>query len=109
MRQWLYEQDQQYSWHSQLDTQQEGGLRLHRRDSWQDTQQLEKPKRLHRMEESSGHQIVCEYSAAVISAWALVEDWEAVDNSPDSIEKVLQVVSSFLPKKVAQMATCSMG
>lgn len=42
--------------------------------------------------------------AAILSAWDLVEDWEVVDSSLDSIEKVLQAVSSHLPNKAAQTA-----
>ena len=34
--------------------------------------------------------------AVIIWAWAVVEDWGAVDGSLDSTEKVLQVVSSYL-------------
>ena len=42
------------------------------------------------------------YLVAVIpSVWVLLEDWEVVDISPDSIEKALQVVSSHLPDNVA--------
>ena len=47
--------------------------------------------------------------AVILSAWALVEDWEVVDGSLDSIEKMLEVVSSRLPNKVAQIATGTMG
>ena len=39
--------------------------------------------------------------------WAPVEDWEAVDGSPDSVEKVLQAVRSHLLNKVAGTATGS--
>ena len=46
--------------------------------------------------------------AMVLSAWALVEHWEAVNSSPDSTEKVLQVVSSHLLDKVAQTAAGTM-
>ena len=46
--------------------------------------------------------------AVILSAWALVEDWEVVDGSLDSIEKMLEVVSSRLPNKVAQIATGTM-
>ena len=45
----------------------------------------------------------------VLSAWALVEDWEAMDRSLDSIEKALQVVSSWLPNKAALTAAGTMG
>lgn len=45
----------------------------------------------------------------VLSAWAPVEDWEAVDGSQDSIEKVLEAVSSPLPNKAALTAAGSMG
>ena len=37
--------------------------------------------------------------AAILLAWALVEDWEAVDSSLDSVQTVLQAVSSFLANK----------
>ena len=47
--------------------------------------------------------------AMVLSAWAPVEDWEAVDRSPYHIEKVLQVISSRLPDKVTQTTTGTMG
>ena len=47
--------------------------------------------------------------AMVLSAWAPVEDWEAVGKSPYSIEKVLQVISSHLPDKVAWTTTGTMG
>ena len=40
--------------------------------------------------------------ALILSVWAPVEDWGAVDGSPDSTGKALQVVSSSLPKKAAQ-------
>ena len=46
--------------------------------------------------------------AAILSAWALVEDWEVVDGSLDSIEKALQAVSSSLPNKAARTATGTM-
>ena len=45
--------------------------------------------------------------AAVFLVWAPVEDWEAVDGSPDSVEKVLQAVHSHLLNKVAGTATGS--
>ena len=45
----------------------------------------------------------------VLSAWALVEDWEVVDRSLDSTEKALQVVSSHLPDKVAWIAAGTVG
>lgn len=58
------------------------------------------------MEEASGH---CVHSmrypvAAVLSVWAPVEDWEVVKRSPDSLEKVLQVVSSRLLDKTVSTA-----
>ena len=46
--------------------------------------------------------------AAILSVWASVEDWEAVDGSPNSIEKALQVVSSSLPNKAERTATGTM-
>lgn len=45
----------------------------------------------------------------VLSAWAPVEDWETVDGSQDSIEKVLQAVSSPLPEKAALTAAGIVG
>ena len=51
------------------------------------------------MEEVSGHPIAC--GPMWLSWWAPAEDWEAVDSSPDSIEKVLQTGSSHLLNKVA--------
>lgn len=38
-----------------------------------------------------------------------VEDWEVVDRPPDSIEKMLQVVSSRLPNKAAWTAAGMVG
>ena len=37
--------------------------------------------------------------ATIRSVWAPVEDWEVVDSLSDNTEKVLQMVSSHLPKK----------
>lgn len=45
----------------------------------------------------------------VLSAWAPVQDREAVDGSQDSIEKVLEAVSSPLPNKAALTAAGSVG
>ena len=42
------------------------------------------------MEEASGHHIACGTVWLWFSAWALVEDWEVADGSPDSIEKVFK-------------------
>ena len=39
--------------------------------------------------------------AAILSAWPLVENWEVVDGSPESIDKALQAVSSLLLNKVS--------
>lgn len=39
--------------------------------------------------------------AVILLVWAPLEDWEAMGSSPDSTEKVLQVVSSHLLDKVA--------
>ena len=47
--------------------------------------------------------------AATLSDWALVEDWEVVDGSLASIEKVLQVVSSYLLNKAAWTAIGTVG
>ena len=46
--------------------------------------------------------------ARVLLVWALVEDWEVADRSLDSLEKVLQTVSSHLPDKVACTAAGTM-
>ena len=46
--------------------------------------------------------------ATTLSAWGLVEDWEATYGSPDSTEKALRAVSSHLPNKVAWTATGTM-
>ena len=45
----------------------------------------------------------------VLSSWAPVEDWETVDWSQDSIEKVLEAVSSPLPNKAALTAAGTVG
>lgn len=45
--------------------------------------------------------------AAVFLVWVPVENWEVVDSSPDSVEKVLQAVCSHLLNKVAGTATGS--
>ena len=37
--------------------------------------------------------------AAILLVWAPGEDWEAVDGSPDSTGKALQVVSFSLPNE----------
>ena len=47
---------------------------------------------------------MCFCVAAILSVWAPLEDWEAVDGSPDTIEKALQVVSFSLSNKVAWTA-----
>ena len=47
--------------------------------------------------------------AAIFLVWAPVEDWETVDGSPDSIEKVLQAVRSHFLNKVAGTATGTVG
>lgn len=44
------------------------------------------------------------HAAVILLAWAPVGDWKVVDGSPDSTEKVVQAVSSYLLKKVAQTA-----
>ena len=38
-----------------------------------------------------------------------MEDWEAVDCSPDSAEKALKAVSSHLPKEAAWTAAGTVG
>ena len=47
--------------------------------------------------------------AATLLDWALVEDWEVVDGSLASIEKVLQAVSSYLLNKAAWTAIGTVG
>ena len=47
--------------------------------------------------------------AMILLAWALVEDWDVVDGSLASIEKVLQVVSSYLLNKAARTAIGIVG
>lgn len=39
--------------------------------------------------------------AAILSVWSPVEDWEAMNGSPDTIEKALHAMTSHLPNKVA--------
>ena len=71
----------------------------------------ERSLRFQWMGEASGH---CIHSmwypvATVLSVWAPVESWEVVKRSPDSLEKVLQVVSSRLLDKTVSMAAGTMG
>ena len=47
--------------------------------------------------------------ALALSAWALVEDWESMNGSMVSLEKVFQVVSYCLPNKVARIPVGIMG
>ena len=47
--------------------------------------------------------------SATLVAWAPVEDWEAVDSSPDSAEKALKAVSSHLPMEAAWTAAGTVG
>ena len=47
--------------------------------------------------------------AVILWAWPPVEDWEVVDGSLDSTEKMLEAVSSRLPNKAAQIAAGTMG
>ena len=47
--------------------------------------------------------------ARVLLVWALVEDWEVVDWSPDSLEKALQGANSHLLDRVAHTATGTRG
>ena len=47
--------------------------------------------------------------AMVLSAGDLVEDWESMDGSTVSLEKVFQVVSSCLPNKAARTPAGTMG
>ena len=62
------------------------------------------------MEDASGqHTAYGTRRLQVLSVWAPVEDWEAVDRSLDSSEKMLHVGSSCLPNKVAQTAAGTLG
>lgn len=47
--------------------------------------------------------------ALALSVWALVEDWESMNGSMVSLEKVFQVVSYCLPNKVAHTPVGIMG
>lgn len=47
--------------------------------------------------------------ALVLLAGDLVEDWESMNGSTVSLEKVFQVVSSCLPNKAARTPTGTMG
>ena len=47
--------------------------------------------------------------AMVLSAGDLVEDWESMNGSTVSLEKVFQVVSSCLPSKAAWTAAGTVG
>ena len=47
--------------------------------------------------------------AAIFLVWAPVEDWEAVDGSPDSTGKLLQAVRSHSLSKVAGTAAGTVG
>ena len=47
--------------------------------------------------------------AVILLVWALVEDWEAMDSSPERTEKALEVVSSCLPSKAAWTAAGTVG
>lgn len=47
--------------------------------------------------------------AVVLLVWAPVEDWEAVDGSPDSIEKASQAVTSHLQDGAAWTVAGTMG
>ena len=47
--------------------------------------------------------------ATILSAWILVEDWEAVDRLPASTEKALQAVNSCLLNKAACTAAGPTG
>ena len=62
------------------------------------------------MEEASGHHIACGIPCGHDPLGLVpVEDWEAVDGSPDSTEKALQATSSHLPSKAARTAAGNMG
>ena len=69
---WGSEQNQQYNWHSR-----------------QDTQQVEKPEAPLDGESQWPPYSTWYHVATVLSGWTPVEDWKAVDRSPDSTEKVL--------------------
>ena len=89
---WHREQGQRYNGHSR-----------------QDTQKVEESKTL-----LDGGSQWPPYSiwytvARVLLVWALVEDWEVVDWSPDSLEKVLQGVNSHLLDRVAHTAAGTRG
>ena len=45
----------------------------------------------------------------ILLVWALVENWEAMDSSPERTEKALEVVSSCLPSKAAWTAAGTVG
>ena len=88
---WRQDQDEQDNWHSQRDTQQVEGPESSQKKKQQETQQVGKPE----APLDGGSQWPL-YSlwycvAVILLAWALVEDWEVVNGSPDSIEKVLEV------------------
>ena len=87
---WCQDLDQQDDWHSRQDTQQVEGPEPSQKRQ-QDTQQVGKPEApLDGGSQWPLHSML--YRVAVILlAWALVEDWEVADGSPDSIEKVLEV------------------
>ena len=101
---WCHKQDQQCSWCSEKDNQQAEEPEVSHKKTRQETQQIWEPG----APLDGGNQWP-PYSmwypvAMILSAWALVEDWETMDVSLDSIEKMLQVVSSYLPNKVLLLA-----
>ena len=81
----------------------------HNRHSQQDTQQVGKPE----APLDGGSQWPADSKWYCVSltllAWAPGEDWEAVDRSPNSAEKALEVVSSFLPNKAPCTAVGTVG
>ena len=104
---WHYEQDQQYDWYSWQDTQQVGKTEPPQK-SRQDTQQVEEPEAPLDGEGQWPPYSMWYHVAMILLVWALVEDWKLVDGSLVSTEKALQVVSSHLPNKAAQIATGTM-
>ena len=86
---WCHEQDQKYNWCSQQDTQlvEEPEAPQKR---WQDTQQVEEQETPLAAGSQWPPHSMWYHVATILSAWIPVEDWEEVDGSPDSTEKMLQ-------------------
>ena len=85
---WHHEQDRRYNWQSPQYPQQVETPEAPRKDR-KDTQQLGEP--LAPLDGGSPWppHSVWHHVAVILAAWAPVEDWEAVDTSPDSTERVL--------------------